>query len=415
MDVTEQAPLLGRTERRPAAELERASDVVQERGGERGGRCAGADGAAPSRGRASRRRPCARAALRRSRGDRPRPRPEAPGMRSRTPSSPRMRRRPRASPAWAISPARKSRKPSSSSASRRIVGVSSAGSLVRRGLDRAHLHLQPAAEPLHAAEHAHGVALGEATVEQLDVVPDARLDPAARVDELEGEIGRAVLRPAGAPCGRRRTRPRRSGPRRARRCWSRRQSRRARYARAVADVSPFRAIRYAHPSPARDGAALRRADAGSARRLPCARPPQRRPPDAERLRGRGRAAVSGVARRGRPRPGRRACGLGRRAGLRRARRDRATPRRPRRLAPGRAVRDRRPCCRTSGRTPARRRAACGSSAPRGRSSSRSSCSTTASRPWPFPSASRTSSPGEHAALARAGRRRRRGVRRTASS
>ena len=66
---------------------------------------------------------------------------------------------------------------------------------VRRGLDRAHLHLEPAAEPLHASEHADGVALGEAAVEQLDVVPDARLDPPARVDELEGEIGRAVLRP----------------------------------------------------------------------------------------------------------------------------------------------------------------------------------------------------------------------------
>ena len=67
---------------------------------------------------------------------------------------------------------------------------------VRRCLDRPHLHLEPAAEPLHASEHAHGVALGEAAVEQLDVVPDARLDPPARVDELEGEIGRAVLRSA---------------------------------------------------------------------------------------------------------------------------------------------------------------------------------------------------------------------------
>ena len=66
---------------------------------------------------------------------------------------------------------------------------------VGRGLDRPHLHLEPAAEPLHAPEHADGVALGEAAVEQLDVVPDARLDPAARVDELEREIRRAVLRP----------------------------------------------------------------------------------------------------------------------------------------------------------------------------------------------------------------------------
>ena len=33
MDVTEQAPLLRRAKRRPAAELERAPDVVQQRGG----------------------------------------------------------------------------------------------------------------------------------------------------------------------------------------------------------------------------------------------------------------------------------------------------------------------------------------------------------------------------------------------
>ena len=36
---------------------------------------------------------------------------------------------------------------------------------VRGGLDRAHLHLEPAAEPLHPSEHAHGVALGEPAVE----------------------------------------------------------------------------------------------------------------------------------------------------------------------------------------------------------------------------------------------------------
>ena len=94
-----------------------------------------------------------------------------------------------------ISPARNSRKPSSSSASRRSVGRQRRRVGVRRRLERAHLHLQPAAEPLDPAEHAHGIALGEAAVEQLDVVPDACLDPAARVDELEREVGRAVLRP----------------------------------------------------------------------------------------------------------------------------------------------------------------------------------------------------------------------------
>ena len=195
MDVTEQAPLLGLAERRPAAELERAPDVVQQRGGERGGRCAGADGAAPSRDRASRRRRCARAARPRSRGDRPLPRREAPETQTRTPSSPRMLRDDRREPVVGdlageeveeavelvrVAPHR-----------RRQLGRIA----VRRGLDRAHLHLEPAAEPLHASEHADGVAFGEAAVEQLDVVPDAGLDPPARVDELEGEVGRAVLRP----------------------------------------------------------------------------------------------------------------------------------------------------------------------------------------------------------------------------
>ena len=62
------------------------------------------------------------------------------------------------------------------------------------GLERAHVELQPVAEALDAAEHAHRVAFAEAAVEQLDVVPDPRLDPAGRVDQLEREIRRAGLR-----------------------------------------------------------------------------------------------------------------------------------------------------------------------------------------------------------------------------
>ena len=61
-------------------------------------------------------------------------------------------------------------------------------------LERPHLELQPVAEPLDAAEHAHRVALGEPRVEQLDVVPDPCVDAAARVDELEREIRRPVPR-----------------------------------------------------------------------------------------------------------------------------------------------------------------------------------------------------------------------------
>ncbi len=62
-------------------------------------------------------------------------------------------------------------------------------------LQRAHLDLELVPKPLDAPEHADRVARLEATVEHLDVVPDARGNPAARVDELEREIGRAVPRP----------------------------------------------------------------------------------------------------------------------------------------------------------------------------------------------------------------------------
>ena len=64
------------------------------------------------------------------------------------------------------------------------------------GLDRPHLHLELPAEALDAAEHPHGVALDEALVEQVDVVPDPGVDAATGVDELECEVRGA--RP-GAP------------------------------------------------------------------------------------------------------------------------------------------------------------------------------------------------------------------------
>ena len=81
-----------------------------------------------------------------------------------------------------------------------LVGVAAHRGRERRGVDvgrleRAHVELQPVAEALDAAEHAHRVALAEAPVEQLDVVPDARVDASGRVDELEREVRRAALRP----------------------------------------------------------------------------------------------------------------------------------------------------------------------------------------------------------------------------
>ena len=65
---------------------------------------------------------------------------------------------------------------------------------VRCSFDRADLHLEPAAEPLDASEHANGIAFGETAVEQLDVVPDPCLDASARIDELQREVGSAGLR-----------------------------------------------------------------------------------------------------------------------------------------------------------------------------------------------------------------------------
>ena len=57
-------------------------------------------------------------------------------------------------------------------------------------LERPDVELEPVAELLDAAEHSHRVALGEAAVEQLDVVPYACVDAPARVDELDREVRR---------------------------------------------------------------------------------------------------------------------------------------------------------------------------------------------------------------------------------
>jgi hypothetical protein len=70
--------------------------------------------------------------------------------------------------------------------------------LGRIGLGALHgadLELEPLAEAGDAAEHAHGVALGEAAVQELDVVPHPGLDPAGAVDELERQVGGTFPRP----------------------------------------------------------------------------------------------------------------------------------------------------------------------------------------------------------------------------
>jgi uncharacterized protein (DUF1015 family) len=77
---------------------------------------------------------------------------------------------------------------------------------LRRSLERADVDLQSVAKLLDAAEHAYSVSFGEARVQQLDVVPDARVDAPARIHELEREIGRAATR-VQAPLPRHRINP----------------------------------------------------------------------------------------------------------------------------------------------------------------------------------------------------------------
>lgn len=64
------------------------------------------------------------------------------------------------------------------------------------GLERADLNLEASAIALDATEHAHGVALGEARLQEVDVGPHAGLDASARIRELEREVGRSRTRAA---------------------------------------------------------------------------------------------------------------------------------------------------------------------------------------------------------------------------
>ena len=224
-----------------AAELERAPDVVQQRGREQE---VGAEPRVQLRRLAAERRDAdrvleqaARVAVVAVRAPR-----AAPRSRSRSCSSSTKRPTTAARPGCESSPARNSRKPSSSSASRRSAGASAAGSASRRLVERAHVELQPVAEPLDAAEHAHGVALGEARVEQLDVVPHARVDPPARIDELEREVRAPRRASAAAASSPPRRRPRRPGPPRAPRSRARERSLGRAPAGTVAADGPRQAV-----------------------------------------------------------------------------------------------------------------------------------------------------------------------------
>ena len=146
-----------RSARRRAAARARASGRRRGRAPPRAaGRRAGADGAGRARGRASRRRPCARAGRRRTSGGRP----GSPG----THRSGRGSREHRARPTPRSAVVRDLADEELEEAVE-LVGVAAQrrasappGRRPAR-LERPHLDLEPFAEPLDAAEHAHRVAL----------------------------------------------------------------------------------------------------------------------------------------------------------------------------------------------------------------------------------------------------------------
>jgi Protein of unknown function (DUF1015) len=63
-----------------------------------------------------------------------------------------------------------------------------------RGLEGPHLELEAISEALDAPEYPDGVPFREALVQEIDVAPDAGVDPTAGIHELEGEIGAAAAR-----------------------------------------------------------------------------------------------------------------------------------------------------------------------------------------------------------------------------
>ena len=191
VDVSEKAPLLRLPERRPGSELPDPADVVQERSGEKQ---VVTKARVELRSLAAQRRytdrvleeaACVAVVAVRGRGGKGAEctsdlrvahegvdRRGQPGVRD-------LRREELVEAVELVGVATKGRR------ERRGVGV-------LRGLDRPHLNLQPSPESLDAPEDVNGVALAEALIEEIDVVPHARLDPAARVGELEREVRSTV-------------------------------------------------------------------------------------------------------------------------------------------------------------------------------------------------------------------------------
>ena len=134
-----------------------------------------------------------------------------------------------------------------------LVGVAAKGRRQRRrvcilgGLHRAHLNLQLPAEALDPSEHVHGVSFAEALVEEIDVVPDPSFHTPARIGKLEREVQGARARAATLLLRHREHAF--DGPvlgelgdrRHVSSLWREAVGTLA----AMADVQPFRAVRYA--------------------------------------------------------------------------------------------------------------------------------------------------------------------------
>jgi uncharacterized protein (DUF1015 family) len=106
------------------------------------------------------------------------------------------------------------------------------------GFEAPHLELETIAKALDSPEYVDRVAFGEPRVQEIDVVPDPRVDPSARIDELEGEVRCAAARPQ-PPLARDRVCPL-DDPF----LGEFRDGAHAASFTAVADVRPFRALRY---------------------------------------------------------------------------------------------------------------------------------------------------------------------------
>jgi hypothetical protein len=190
--VSKQPAFLGRPERRPAAELERPPGVVEERRGEEQ---VAAEAGMHLRGLAAERRDgdgvleqAAGVDVMRFRARRQLAQPRAEPLVRDEPPDERLQsgvcdltgeKLEEAVKLVGIPPHRR----------RQLGGV-----LPFRVLDRSNVQLEPVAKLVDPAENSDGVTLGEPGVKELDVVPHARLDLPALVDELEREVVGARLR-----------------------------------------------------------------------------------------------------------------------------------------------------------------------------------------------------------------------------